>query len=181
MQAPLLYDAVTLRHFALVDRLDVCESSSRDLSGPRWTEAVHGEIERHANKGSAECTRVLASAWLSHPIAPSTAELIHIAKLQTALGGLGRLAGDDEGEAESIYFAEKHGGSFATDDGSAFDFAARRLGAERVIDSVDILRRAVRAGEVTQGDALTIATSIRAAGGHLRRVHPATLTAEYFG
>src|SRR5262245_42100332 len=139
MQAPLLYDAVTLRHFAAVNRLDICELSSRPLAGPRWSEAVRDEIERHANRGIAECAAILTSVWLSHPIAPSSSDLLPIAKLQTALGGVGRLAGDDAGEAESIYFAQKYEGSVATDDSAAFDFAVRRLGAERVIDSVGIL------------------------------------------
>ena len=48
----------------------------------------------------------------------------------------------DRGEAEGIFFAEKHDGQFATDDNNAYDFARRRptLGAGRVIDSIHILR-----------------------------------------
>ena len=61
----------------------------------------------------------------------------------------------DGGEAEGIYFAEKLGGQFATDDNKAYDFARRRpsLGPGRVIDSVQILQTAVANGDLSRTEA----------------------------
>jgi hypothetical protein len=84
------------------------------------------------------------------------------------------------GEAESIYFAAKLGGYFATDDNAAYDFAERYLGSGRVIDTVHILRDAVSLGEMTSSVAAGHATRIRESGRHLRRLHPSTLSAAHF-
>jgi predicted nucleic acid-binding protein len=176
MQAPLLYDAVTLRHFAAVGKLDVCERTYGALTGPRVCRTVYDEITRHATAGSVECVALLSCGWLGHPIAPSAEDLKQVFRLLTALHGGVHVHGTDTGEAESICLAEKHGGSFATDDNAAYDFAARRLGPNRVTDSVGILRAAVAIDAITAADAVAVVREIRTAGRFLRRVHPAAFT-----
>jgi len=180
MATPLLYDAVTLRHFAAVGRLDVCEIRNANLPPPHWSEAVRDEIARHAGSGAAECDEILVCTWLDVPKAPAAADLKPILKLQTALRPIGAGPRSNAGEAESIYFAQQLGGSFATDDNAAFAFAERRLGVGRVLDSVSILHDAVVAGGVSATDALGIANDIRACGRSLRRVHPPTFTTAHF-
>lgn len=180
MADPVLHDAVTLRHFASCGKLNICELLHSALPTPRWTEAVHGELQRGARNGNTDCSTVLGQHWLGAPIIPSTTEQSAIYRLRVALNGGTYPPSADAGEAESIFFAQQLGGLFATDDNAAHAFASRRLGPRRVIDSVDILRLAVRAGHVTAADAVTSAMAIRAAGRSLRRVHPITLTDSYF-
>jgi hypothetical protein len=84
------------------------------------------------------------------------------------------------GEAEGIYFAEKLGGRFVTDDNGAYDFATRRLGPGRALDTVDVLREAVMDGEIDDGDAASIVNLIRDSGRFIRRAHPSTLPRSYF-
>ncbi len=179
MAGPPLFDAVTLRHFGVAGRLDICERRDRQITGPRWCETVRDEIALHAGRGSAECQAVLASG-LGPPICPSSGDLREIYRLRTALGGIGRAPNSDAGEAESIFFTAKLDGSFVTDDNAAFEFAVRRLGAGRVFDTIDILRDSVAANDITPSDALSTANDIRAAGRFLRRVHTGMLTTGYF-
>jgi hypothetical protein len=84
------------------------------------------------------------------------------------------------GEAQSIFLADELRGRFATDDNGAYAFAERRLGAGRVQDTIDILKIAVGAGHIAAADAVNAVKAIRAAGRHLRRAHPPTITAAYF-
>lgn len=84
------------------------------------------------------------------------------------------------GEAEGIYFAEKLGGRFVTDDNGAYDFARRRLGPGRVFDTVDVLREAVTNGDMDSGEALNLVNAIRNSGRSIRRVHPGILLRGYF-
>ena len=89
----------------------------------------------------------------------------------------------DRGEAEGIFFAEKRGGQFATDDNNAYNFAQRRptLGAGRVIDSIHILRTAVADGELTATAAHRIANVMEDAGRSFRPTHRGTRGPDYFG
>ena len=180
MAGPVLYDAVTLRHFAIAGQLDVLEVRHGHLAPPRWTDVVHTEISDGAALGNAECNDVLAMPWLAAPIVPTAPDQPQIMPIWIGLNSGRRSPTEHAGEAESIYFAEKLGGVFATDDNSAYDFAEHRLGAAGVLDSVDILQQAVSMAEVTADDALAIANEIRAKGRYLRSVHPDTLTAAYF-
>ena len=48
MTRRVLHDAVSLKHFAIVDRLDVLEERHGHLEEPRWCEEVHEEIKKGA-------------------------------------------------------------------------------------------------------------------------------------
>lgn len=178
MAGPYLYDAVTLRHFGEVDRMDVLESRHSHAPPPRWTDAVAQEIA--AASSLPECRVVLAAEWLGTPLSPTEADLPAIIKIQIGLNEGRRPPIMHAGEAEGIYFAERLGGVFVTDDWDAYDFARRRLGLGRVLDTIDILRDAVAAGDLTSRVALGLANAVRDAGRHLRRGHPDALDARYF-
>lgn len=180
MAIPVLFDAVTLRHLSVCGHLSTCQVIHGARPLPRWTGEVKHEIELAASLGFAGCGAILSQTWLGAPQTPSLTDLVGIVRLQIALNGGGHSLTDNGGEAESIYYAQLLGGIFATDDNAAYAFAARRLGAVRVIDTVDILRSGVAAGALTSADALKAATDIRAVGRHLRRVHPDTLSDAYF-
>jgi len=175
--SPLLYDAVTLRHFSSCGRLDICEQLHAALPTPRWVEEVEREIRR-ANSRFPECSAILAAPWLGSPMAPTgTTEQLAIRRLQIRLNGG---ASGDLGEAQSIYFAGIFGGTFATDDNTAFSFAERSLGAGRVVDTVDILRQAVAVRHISRTDAASVVTAIRSSGRHLRRARNSVRTAADF-
>lgn len=183
MSRPLLLDAVTLRHFAAADALDVLEAVARTFSMPRWSEAVQDEIVKGREAGEITCTAILAESlnggWLGVPERPTHSDLKEISRLQIKLS-----PPPDErsnaGEAESIALAKKLSGAFATDDNDAYDFDTRRLGEENVFDTVDLLRLAVGANAATPSESLRIANAIRANGRHLRRDHPSDLFEDYF-
>jgi hypothetical protein len=165
---PMLFDAVTLRHFGAAGALDVCRelTSARDF--PRWTEAVSNEIADCVRINLDECISVQECPWLGPPIEPDVHDLGSVARLQRALSD-GAASDGNGAEAESIYFTERLGGVFATDDGLAYDFACRRLGQDHVVDTVDLLRQAVAAGVITSHEAADYAGRITDSGRHLRR------------
>jgi hypothetical protein len=180
MTALYLCDAVTLRHFGEIQRLDILEVRYGHLDPPHWTQAVADEIAQAANLGFPGCRAILALPWLSNPVTPQMSDLPGILKLQIGLNDGRRPPTAHIGEAEGIYFAQKLEGRFVTDDNGAYDFAVRRLGSGRVYDTVDILREAVAAGDLDAGGALNIANAIRNSGRSLRRGHPDTLHRRYF-
>ena len=58
---PVIHDAVTLRHFAAVARMDVLEACHGHRPEPRWTEAVRAEIK----SAERSCESHLApTSWL---------------------------------------------------------------------------------------------------------------------
>ena len=65
-----LYDAVTLRHFGAIARLDVLEARCRYLDPPHWTQAVYDEINDAVN--SPGCREILNAGWLSSPLVPQS-------------------------------------------------------------------------------------------------------------
>lgn len=180
MYMPVLHDAVTLRHFATARRLDILEARHGSLPGPRWTEAVFGEIWAANELGHEGCFAVLEQRWLGSWQGPTdSTEQLAIQRLRIKLGGsVVDLA--HAGEAESIFFAEKLNGALATDDGPAYAFAVRRLGAERVVDTVDILRTAVSLDEISAAEAVAVCDAIRSNGRHLRPTHPDDIGDDYF-
>lgn len=76
--------------------------------------------------------------------------------------------------------ADKLNGAFITDDYAAYDFASRRLGHCRVLDTVDVLRELVLVGYLKSSEAQQVADAIRNSGRRLRRGHPSTFTPSYF-
>ena len=148
---PVLHDAVTLRHFAAVERMDLLQACHGHRPEPRWTEGIRAEIESAEHAGESHCSDILSETWLGAPAEPTASELAVVYRLQVGLNDGREPPKGDRGEAEGIYFAEKHNGQFATDDNNAYEFARRRpsLGMGRVIDSIHILRTAVADGELT--------------------------------
>lgn len=179
---PVIHDAVTLRHFAAVGRMDVLEACHGHRPEPRWTERIRLEIKSAIPKGETYCSDILDETWLGEPVAPSVAELKDVLHLQVGLNDGKYPPEGDDGEAEGIYFAETLGGQFATDDNNAYDFARRRqsLGPGRVIDSVQILRTAVSNGDISKTEACNIANAIEDAGRSLRPVHRRARGPDYF-
>lgn len=179
---PVIHDAVTLRHFAAVKRLDVLRACHGHRPEPRWTTRVRAEIESAERAGESHCSDILRETWLGTPAEPSVAELSDVYRLQVGLNDGRRPPKGDRGEAEAIYFAEKHNGLFATDDNHAYEFARRRpsLGPGRVIDSIHILRTAVADGDLTAANAHGIANEIEDAGRSLRPDHRGTRGPDYF-
>lgn len=179
MPAHFLYDAVTLRHFAVAGRLDILETRHGHLAPPRWTEAVQTEIAAGAG-WDPSCRTVLTHPWLDEPVVPQTADQAPIMAIWIGLNDGRRPPTAHAGEAESIYFADKLSGAFVTDDNAAYDFAQRRLGIGQVLDTVSVLDEAVAMGELSVAEAIGVTESIRAAGRFLRGVHPERFTAAEF-
>jgi hypothetical protein len=178
MTSPRLTDAVTLRHFGCIERLSVIEQVLDRYPLPRWTESVRSEIL--AGIGQPECNNVLAATFLGDPATIELADMAGVLKIRVALDDGTRHSMAHLGEAESIYLADKLGGAFVTDDNAAYDFARRRLGDRRVLDTVELLREAVAIGVLTAGEAQQVADAIRNSGRKLRRGHPSTFTPAYF-
>ena len=167
---PVLHDAVTLCNFAAASRLDILYQRHSHRREPRWTQGVYEEIQKAASKTTYGAS-ILQETWLGSPITPTNIETMQIALIRTALNPKENGPCDNLGEAESIYFATKLQGQFATDDNEAYAFAAIRLGSENVIDTVDILREAVAMYELTADDADQVDKDIEASGRRLRREH----------
>lgn len=178
---PVLYDAVTLRHFAVISRIDIVKNRHKNRPEPRWTEGVYLEIKRAAVQ-TTYCTAILQEPWLGVPVNPTEVEAKEIYLIQTALKSPGDPLQAHLGEAQSIYFAKKLRGQFATDDNAAYKLAEQQsfLGSANVIDSIDILREAVALYEITAKDADQIANDIEANGRHLRRIHSQPRGPNYF-
>jgi hypothetical protein len=180
MIGPILYDAVTLRHFGAIGRLDILQTRHGNLPPPRWAQAVFDEIVRAEGQGNLECETIRAAAWLLEPVAPQGDDMAKVLRIQIGLNDGQRPPTAHAGEAESIYFAEKLEGRFVTDDNEAYDFATRRLGAGRVYDTVDVLRDAVAMDDLTPAEAYLAANAIRNCNRSLRRIHPSTFPHDYF-
>ncbi len=181
VSAPRLYDAVTLRHFAVAEELDLCRVLHEDLPTPCWTQAVADEIAEGAALGEDDCLAIQECAWLGEPFTQlDLRDVLEVQRLRIALSGVSKGPVSHAGEAETLYVTEKLGGSIVTDDGPAHDFASRRLGSKRVWDTIDILRDAVRRDERTPNQAAEIAAIVTASGRHLRRPHPRYPDPDYF-
>jgi len=180
MTIPYLCDAVILRHFGTIGRLDILAARCSYLDPPHWTQTVADEISKAAQGGQPGCREILAATWLSTPIVPEHEDLKEIIRLQIGLNDGRRPPTAHAGEAEGIYFAAKLSGCFVTDDNSAYDFAVHRLGPGRVHDTIYLLREAVTYGDLDDGEALNVVNAIRNSGRSIRRVHPDTLLRNYF-
>ena len=179
---PVIHDAVTLRHFAAVERMDVLQACHGHRPEPRWTEGIRAEIESAAQEGELHCSDILDEDWIGPPAEPTAAEMAVVYRLQVGLNDGREPPRSDRGEAEGIFFAEKHNGQFATDDNKAYEFARRRpsLGMGRVIDSVHILQTAVADGVLTPAEAHGIANAIEDAGRWFRPTHRHPRSPDYF-
>lgn len=172
-------DAVTLEHFASVGRLSVLLDFLTAFEPPYWTRAVHSEILAGFQR-NASCAEILASPALGAPADVLPEHLTSVFQTQVALGGGGDSGIDHLGESECLVLADLEHCGVITDDNSAYDLITKRLGPERVHDTVEVLRACVRAGRIDAFEAKQIADDIRNIGRHLRRVHPMTLLGDYF-
>jgi hypothetical protein len=177
---PRIFDGVTLRHFGAIEQLSLLAARVKGYPLPRWTRAVRSEVL--AGLGRPDCDAVLGASFLGLPFEVAYADLGAVFRLQVALRGgpSDHDSSRDLGEAESIFVADQLNGAFITDDAAAYDFARRRLGSSRVFDTVDLLREAVRLGDLESSEAQHVADAIRNTGRYLRGVHPATWSASYF-
>jgi hypothetical protein len=173
-----LLDTVTLRHFGVINRMDIVEMRLTGYDRPAWTDAVRSELLRDANGDG--CGRVLEATFLGTPEDFSVSDLAEIFRIQRALSGDTMDPLLHLGEAESIWAADRRNGTFITDDAAAFDFAEKNLGNNRVLDCIDLLRESVAAKEITEHEAKLAADAIRNSGRHLKAGHPPTLTTDYF-
>jgi hypothetical protein len=166
---------VTLRNFGIVEHLGVLEHLLSEHPAPYWSETVRSEIL--AGIGQPDCDIVLGASFLGSPYQLAQSDLGEVMRIRTQLGGG---AGQNLGEAESIWIADKLGGAFITDDYSAYQFASRRLGNCRVLDTVALLRESVTTKYLTASEAQQVADAIRNCGRKLLRGHPQTFTAHDF-
>lgn len=148
----ILFDTVTLEHFAVAGQLELLERTFVTFDEPRWTEQVRQEVLGGANlaKSRAFCEPVLQLQWLGEPVEGPLDETL---KNQVRLGG--STAGDEHlGEAESIAYAVTCDAVFVTDDAGAYDFARNRnvLGPNNVKDSCAVLWDACSAGGIGDAD-----------------------------
>ena len=186
MTSPVLYDSVTLRHFAVISRLDLLQACHGTRDKPRWTATVKKEIATSASLGNSECRSLLEMNWLGEAVASSPQDLKAITHLKISLGNAGFEEEDDAvtsknlGEAESIQIALRLGYCFTTDDNDAHRVASGRLGSTRVFDTVDLLRLAVANGDLRIPDAIEVANRIRTADRYLRKEYERLLTPHDF-
>jgi predicted nucleic acid-binding protein len=179
---PVLYDAVTLRHFAAISRLELLQACHGNRDEPRWSAAVKLEVETSAALGHVECRSIIEMDWLGVAIEPTPADVRPIMFLRIALGNAGYETEDPQnenkhaGEAESIQLAKRLNLCFVTDDNDAYRVAIGRLGAGRVFDTVDLLRLAVANDDLRAADAVEVTNRIRAADRFLRREYERLLT-----
>jgi len=101
-------------------------------------------------------------------------------RVQIELDGGGDAGEDHLGEAENIVLAEELSGGVIIDDNSAYDLINKRLGSARVHDTIHVLRALVHAGVNDASEAKRLVDAIRNNGRHLWRVHPRTITEDYF-
>ena len=182
MQEPVLYDSVSLNHFGIPNRLDILENLFGRHELPRWSETVASEIDTGANLGHAHCENVLRADWLGDPEAIEPKDLAAVQIIRTAMTDPREPSTKNLGEAESLFLARKYQGWFVTDDGVAHDWSLRNgmLGAGRVLDTVDILRRAVSYEDIGETDAKAIYDLVIAAGRDFRSCHPTNPPPSFF-
>jgi len=70
MTVVCLYDAVTLRHFGTIERLEILAARCLYLDRPHWTQAVYDEITEAANIGRPGCRAIVNAVWLAEPVEP---------------------------------------------------------------------------------------------------------------
>lgn len=145
---------------------------------PYWTRSVHSEVL--AGIDNQACKEVLACSDLGSPEDVSIEDLREVMYAQIALGGGGLSGVDHLGEAESLVLADRHNCGVVTDDNAAHFMIESRLGPERVHDTVDVLRWCVKNAQINAWEAKAAVDAIRNNGRHIRRIHPNTVTADYF-
>jgi hypothetical protein len=178
MAQPRLVDAVTLRHFGVVNRMEVLGARLVDCPQPRWTDAVRDEILEHMDED--DCSAVLAADFLGSPYRIPMNKLSEVFRIRKGISDEDGDSARHLGEAETIWVADHVNGTVLTDDFDAYHTAEKLLGSNRVMDTVAILSEAVKADEIDTNEAKQIFDGIRNSGRHIRPGHPPTVTADYF-
>lgn len=167
---PIIYDSVTLQHFAAAGSLSILERLHRDYPLPRWTEQVHHEVLAGTNmsKSAGFCRPVIELTWLDEPV--QGVDLTMTLRLQALLSGSNDDPSRNLGEAESLAHAIACGGSFVTDDTGAYDFARNYylFGANRVSDMCTLLWDALGANLLGRNEVTAVHTGVFDAGRTMR-------------
>src|SRR5580658_2054651 len=98
MAQPRIVDAVTLRHFGVVNRMDILEKRLHGYPPPRWTETVQSEIL--ARIDDDDCSAVLAARYLGTPGVVPIDGLAEVFRTRRALSLNEQPPGAHLGEAE---------------------------------------------------------------------------------
>jgi hypothetical protein len=126
----MVVDACSIMNFAAVNRMPLFETAMRGRG--RWTQAVEGEIRRHANTLEfRHLSALLRGGWLGEAIEfDSDADRVAVEDIRMALGGIPSEPLRHLGEAESMRAIESradlYGAIFLTDDGDARYLASHR-------------------------------------------------------
>jgi hypothetical protein len=178
---PVLHDAVSLKHFAIVNRLDVLEARHGDLDEPRWCDEVREEVELGLGL-AVENARILAATWLGRPHVLDAKDQAAAYKYHVSLNEGREPPTKHKGEAYSIFVGQKIGACFFTDDETAYDWAEAktRFGLASVKDTIDVLRDAVAMGELDKHEACTLILEMQEAGRDFRHEHDGKITPDYF-
>lgn len=149
---PVIYDTVTLHHFAAANRLDILVSLHGHRPEPRWSDEVEDEVRNGlGHPDSASRSRLLLSqTWLGQSSQPSNQKLVF--KIQAALATPENQR--NLGESESMALAIETGAIFVTDDAAAYDFALHmpEFGHGRVLDTCQLLSIAEGNAEISSSD-----------------------------
>ena len=84
----MVVDACSIMNFAAVNRMPLFETAMRGRG--RWTQAVEGEIRRHANTLEfRHLSALLRGGWLGEAIElDSDADRVAVEDIRMALGGI---------------------------------------------------------------------------------------------
>ncbi|MDH2902390.1 MAG: hypothetical protein PXZ08_00360 [Actinomycetota bacterium] len=177
----VLHDAVSLKHFAIANRLDVLEERHGHLAEPRWCEEVQEEIKNGIGLAS-ENAAILSATWLGTPASIAIEDMAAAYKYHVVLNDGREPPTMHKGEAYSIFVGQKIGAIFFTDDGTAYEWgnAKVRSGLGGVKDTIDVLRDAVSMGELTKEQACELALTMQDRGRDFRSVHDGKFTPAYF-
>jgi hypothetical protein len=181
MTRRVLHDAVSLKHFAIVDRLDVLKERHGHLEEPRWCDPVHEEIK--VGVGLAiENARILAATWLGVPEPIAAEDMAAAYKFHVVLNEGREPPTMHKGEAYSIFIGQKIGAIFYTDDETAYDWALAKVrsGLGGVRDTIEILREAVSMGELNKTQACDLVLEMQQKGRDFRHIHDGKITPAYF-
>lgn len=153
MPNQVLYDSVTLQHFAKVSRLNILPKIHQFRDEPRWVEAVFNEIS--ASPSLKHCADVLSFTWLGIPVSPlNDSEIVEVFNVQRRIAGVGAKPSDHLGESQSIVICKRLGATFVTDDRDAFRTAEnpRYLGIGKVKKACSLFHEAQIEGLMTHAE-----------------------------
>ncbi|AOX65737.1 hypothetical protein BJK06_08220 [Curtobacterium sp. BH-2-1-1] len=154
-ETSVIYDTVTLHHFAAADRFDILRELHMHRPIPRWVASGKNEVEDGLNHidSRQRSQLILAQTWFDVPGDADAAETLELQIAISEPGELQKYKKKNLGEAEAIVLAKATGAILVTDDNGAYDFAskAQQLGPGRVFDACQLLDQAVIDGYIVDG------------------------------